>query len=182
MTLDGLTSSGSAEGIDLAGVEGTFTLTGSNNTISATNSAAVYIEGNTTIASTVTLKSVSATDSPANSIHIFNTTGSFTVTGDGSTAASGGIIDNATSNGVDLFNTENVSLSYMNIINGDAHGIFADEMTTLDLTGMAINDNGDVINESGFRFDHLYGTNTISDSTFTGNFFAGIFTPALTAR
>lgn len=90
---------------------GTLNFTGSGNTIDTTNSTALNISGT---ALGITLQSVSASNA-ASGIVLTNTTGSFAITGTGSTDGSGGTIQNITGSGIVLTNTTNVSLANMTL-------------------------------------------------------------------
>ena len=93
VTFDSLSASSSAvEGIVLSSVTGTFSV--SDGTISTTGVPAVDISGTGAgLAGTVTLDSVS-TDGGTLGISLSNITGTFTVTGSGTTDGSGGTIEN----------------------------------------------------------------------------------------
>lgn len=97
------------------------------------------------------------------------TTGSFTVTGDGSTAGSGGTIQNTTGDAVSLTNASNVELNFVNITNSDANGVFGNNVTGFTLNGANVTANGDAVNEGGLRFDNLLGAATILDTTISGS-------------
>lgn len=96
---------------------GAVEITNANNTISTTTVAAVTIDGTTIAASGVTLKSVSSDGAPR-AIYLNNagpaSGGFFTVTGTGSTDGSGGTIQNITNRGVEIVNTNMVTLKNMN--------------------------------------------------------------------
>ena len=101
----------------LANNSGTITVLGSNNVINATGGTAVNLANTTIGTSGVTLQSVSASGT-TNGITLNNTgNGAFTVTGSGVTDGSGGTIQNITQRGINLTNTQNVSLSNMTITN-----------------------------------------------------------------
>ena len=69
-------------------------------------------------------------DGAVNGISLTNTTGSFTVTGDGASARNdtGGTITNMTGNSISLTNVENASFSRMNITDSGANGIFGTDV------------------------------------------------------
>ncbi|MEZ5585165.1 MAG: hypothetical protein R3F37_22610, partial [Candidatus Competibacteraceae bacterium] len=98
------------------------------------------------------------------------TIGGFTITGDGSTAGSGGIIQNTTGNAVSLTNASNVALNFVNISNSNVNGIFGNNVTGFTLNGANVTGNGDAVNEGGLRFEeNLLGTAVISSSTISGS-------------
>jgi len=113
VTLDALSaSSATDEGIRLNNVSGSFAVTATNGTISTSNVPAVDIDGNPTLSLSLTMESISATNA-ANGILVQDTTGSFAVTGTGTTDGSGGTISDITNRGVSFVNSANVSLSNM---------------------------------------------------------------------
>ncbi len=97
---------------------GTVTVTGTTNSITSSGTA-ISLTSTTIGSGGVAFKSVSS--STATNGIVLNGTGSgaFTVTGDGSTAGSGGTIQSIVNSGVSLTNANNVSLSYMKFINAD---------------------------------------------------------------
>jgi hypothetical protein len=97
-------SSSNAAGITLNNVSGSFDVAG--GTISSGTATAVSIDGNPSVELGVTLTSVSS-NAASSGIVLTDTTGYFTVTGDGSTATqggngTGGTIQNSTDDGVKL--------------------------------------------------------------------------------
>ncbi|HEY3052840.1 MAG TPA: Ig-like domain-containing protein [Thermoanaerobaculia bacterium] len=91
---------------------GTLNISGASN-VTATNGIAFDV-GDMTLG--VTLVSVNASNS-SSGIRLVNTTGSFTVTGTGTTAGSGGTIQNMTARGAVFFNATNLTLKNMNFVN-----------------------------------------------------------------
>jgi len=169
--------SSNAASINLNNVSGDFDV--ASGTINSGTNVAVNINGNP-VDLGVTLTSVSA-NGAASSIVLNNTTGSFTVTGDGSTAGSGGTIQNTTGNAVSLTNANNVALNFVNISNSNANGIFGNNVTGFTLNGANVTNNGNEVNEGGLRFApldpinnpssgfNLLGTAVISNSTISGS-------------
>ncbi|NJN46232.1 MAG: cadherin-like domain-containing protein, partial [Candidatus Competibacteraceae bacterium] len=136
--------------------------------MSVSNSNGIAINLNTGNP-TATFTSVSASGG-ANGIVLTSTTGSFIITGDGSTAGSGGTIQNTTANAVSLTNASNVALNFVNISNSNANGIFGNNVTGFTLNGANVTNNGNAVNEGGLRFDqNLLGTAVISNSTISGS-------------
>jgi hypothetical protein len=98
--------------------------TDNSNTITTTsgaitNTGATAVEITRAIGTTplvVSLTSVSS-DGGVNGIKLNNVNGSFTVTGTGTTAGTGGTIQNKTSNGVEVTNATNITLTNMNLPN-----------------------------------------------------------------
>jgi|GEM_PF-5374668 len=109
-------------------IEG-ITLSGTNATIAGSNVGALKvrdasINGGTAVAVNISsggaldciFKSISANGAPKG-ISINNSTGSFQVTGTGTTAGSGGTIQNITNRGAEFISCSNISLKNMNFIN-----------------------------------------------------------------
>ena len=113
---------------------GTVNVTGSNNTLTATTSAALNVQNTTIGASGLTFKSISASGG-ANGIVLNNTGGSggLTVTGTGS-AGSGGTIANSTTDGIVLTSTATPSLSWMSVTDS-AGGATDDGIQMTNVTG-----------------------------------------------
>jgi uncharacterized repeat protein (TIGR01451 family) len=118
--LDGLSAvSGTDEGIRLINVAGIFGIEGSGpitttNAITTTNVAAVDIDGLLTVS--INLQSVSV-NGGTDGIKIKDTSGSFSVSGLGTTDGSGGTLQNLDDHGIELSNAQNVSISNMNLTN-----------------------------------------------------------------
>jgi uncharacterized repeat protein (TIGR01451 family) len=93
----------------LATNAGTISINGGS--LTGDNAAAVDISGS---ALNVSLISVSS-NLGSSGLRLANTTGSFSVNGNGSTLASGGTIQNKSADGVWLNNAANVTLKYLNI-------------------------------------------------------------------
>jgi VCBS repeat-containing protein len=115
-------STSTATGLSGGTVSGVTVSEVSVTTISAT---AVNLNGTSGM---VSLTSVSAGNTttapdPVNGISLTNTTGSFTVTGDGA-SGTGGTITNTTDNGISLINVAHASFSHMNITDSGVNGIF----------------------------------------------------------
>lgn len=110
----------------LASLNNTGTITSTSGVVTTSNTVAVEISGLTPANRTdlnLTLTSISASNS-SHGILLTNTSGSFTVTGDGATAGSGGAIQNMTSRGMSFVDATNITLGFMSLnnvgtINGD---------------------------------------------------------------
>ena len=144
--------------------------TNTASTVNTSTGIGVLIENTVIGGSGVTFRSVSV-NGANNGILLNNTgSGSFTITGNGSTAGSGGTIQNTISNAVRLSNASNVALNLVNISNSAANGIFGSNVTNFTLNGANVSGNGNAVNEGGLRFNpNLLGTSFISDSTITGS-------------
>ena len=83
-------------------------------------------------------------------ISLVSTTGSFTVTGDGTNANSGGVIsgktgsDGSTTNGIGIYlsSAQNVSLSYMDIEGCQNYGIRGSSVTNFSMTNCTVGTTG----------------------------------------
>ncbi len=193
MSFDEISSSNAA-GITLSSVGGDFDVT--TGTINSGTSTAVNISG-IPLDLGVTLTSVSASGA-ANGIVLNNTTGSFTVTGDGSTATqggndSGGVIQNITGDGIVLTDTTGITLRNMTI--GDTaatpansadattnigdDGVHATNVTDLGLFNVTIARTGTHgvrgINVTNFTFDDSLMLNAGDDQEENGLDFTGLF-------
>lgn len=168
-----LASGNTVQGVTLSNSGGT-ALTGNNfGTFTAaddivTNSSgpAINLTTGNLAASFIT---VSSTNSSTTGINLATTTGSFSVSGVGSTAGSGGTIQGTTNNGITLNSVTNVSFNLMTIQNVGGHGLGGVTVTGFSLTNSTISDTvtnitpADSVNLSG-----LLGTNTISSVSFNG--------------
>ncbi|EMI20777.1 hypothetical protein RMSM_02290 [Rhodopirellula maiorica SM1] len=165
MSFDEISSSNAA-GITLSGVGGDFDVT--TGTIDSGNSTAVSISGNP-IDLGVTLGSVSS-NGATNGIVLSNTTGSFTVTGDGGSSqnGSGGSILNSTGDAISLTTVTNISLDQMTVDDIGGHGVFGTGVVNLSISNSTFEDIGDVANEDAFSFrTQTGGTDNNLSGTFT---------------
>jgi hypothetical protein len=122
-------------GVRLGGVAGSTALKGSSfGTLSISNSE-INTPGTAIDLSTgalnATLKSVSSGAgsgvAPVNGVKLTSLTGAgLTVTGDGSTAGSGGTIQRSTGDGVAITSSTGLNLRFMNFQNISGRGVFAD--------------------------------------------------------
>jgi hypothetical protein len=126
---------------------GTVTVTGAGNTVESTTGTAVTLNGVGTGTDGVNLMSVSANGAP-NGIVLSGVTGAgLQVTGIGTTAGSGGTLQNTTSHAVSLGSmtgADSVSLKYMTVSGGNAGtaGIFGSAFGTLRVTGVSVSATG----------------------------------------
>jgi Bacterial Ig domain/Calx-beta domain len=164
------------------------TITATSGTISNTGATAVEItraSGFTPLV--ISLTSVSS-DGAANGITLNRVNGSFTVTGTGTTAGSGGTIQNKSGNGVDARNASNITLTNMNLPNnaqaqtvtgastqcgGDLRtgnnlscvaGIYLQAVVGVTLTNVSVTGS----KQMGINGNNVT-TFTMSNSTITGN-------------
>ncbi|WP_210160939.1 right-handed parallel beta-helix repeat-containing protein [Allomesorhizobium alhagi] len=152
---------------------GTVTVQGAGNTIASTTGTALNVVNTTIGASNLTFQSISSNGGGSAGINLSNTgaSGGLTITGIGTTAGSGGTINNKTVNGITLNNTRNVSLSNMIIDNNDGSGVGGAEVTNFSIIGSTVSNNADTATgeEAGLRFTGLYGNSAITNTTFSGS-------------
>ena len=154
-------------------------LTISEVSINATSGVAINLNiGNPTVSFT----SVSASGG-SNGIVLSNTTGSFTVNGDGATPGSGGTLQSLSADGVLLTDPGDVTLKFVNVTNTGKHGItLASTTGTQKLTlqntavqgaGVAVGTLGDGLNFSGTGSSNT--TIAVNASSFKTNEQNGMF-------
>jgi hypothetical protein len=182
----------SGNGFDVSGGAGGVTVTGTGNIISSTTGIGCTIVNTTIGAGGITFQSISA-NGAANGILLSNTgsTGTFTVTGVGTTAGSGGTIQNSTDDAIRLTSVNTVTLNLININNsGNAageygidmntsvsvvlnrisisgstdHGISATGGSNLQLLNSTILNAGNAANEHAMNLTNFGGTLTIDNS------------------
>jgi hypothetical protein len=165
-----LTIAGNVANIPTLG--GTLTLANSVtvNGFGMSTGSSTAITASSVTGISVTTRSIS-TSGAVNGISLTNTTGSFTVTGDGGGAnnGSGGTISGSTGPGILLSNATNISLGYMNIQNGTDDGINGTSVTGFTLTRCNVTGNGNSNVDEGIQFVNLLGTSSITNCTVTGN-------------
>lgn len=123
-TFDSLTVSSSNGAGLFANNGGTITVTGAGNTASASGGPAVSLTNTTIGPSGITFQSASANNATSGIVLNNTGSGSFTVTGTGTTDGSGGTIQNITNRGFEAINAANISLSNMNFTNATtANGV-----------------------------------------------------------
>jgi uncharacterized repeat protein (TIGR01451 family) len=176
--LDGLqTSNANAPAVRLLSVSGTFDLTGTDNTAGVGYGVtAIEVVGNSSIEPVVnmTFKSVN-TSGAYYAVQLYETapTSSLTVTGDGSTAGSGGTISNATY-GFYIQYVHNISLNWMAIQNSTYEGIWAQGVGGLTLANVAMNNNGTGGNGNSIYLLDNFGEIAITNSTISNSGIMGI--------
>lgn len=156
---------------------GTINVTGPNNSITATTGIALSASDVSIGTNGITFRSISANGggSPAITLDTVGGSGTFSVTGDGTTATqggngSGGLIQNRNSDGIVLNAVSNVSLANLTVSGSGTHGIEVDNVTNLDLTEVTLSNNGNALGENGFDAQNLLGnSNTIANSIITGS-------------
>ncbi|HMH52910.1 MAG TPA: putative Ig domain-containing protein [Candidatus Acidoferrum sp.] len=171
-TVRGLSvSTGASPGVSGGAVSG---VSISETRVTTTVGTAVSLNGT---GGTLSFTSVSS-NGAVNGINIANTSGSFTVTGDGggSNNGSGGAIQSSTGHGVTIATAANVSLGYMNIQNSGDAGIRGTGITNFTLDRSNVTNNGNSASDDGVQLGDVSGstvgatgTVTISNSNVSGN-------------
>ncbi|GGR33247.1 beta strand repeat-containing protein [Deinococcus ruber] len=132
-----------------AGIAGTSfgTLTTSGVSVTASGAPALDLSGGTLAA---TFSKLSSSNSPTHGLNLTNTQGSLSVTGDGSTAGSGGTISGALQNGVNVTSTgaaPSVALNWMNISGSKNYGVLytvpsaSSSSTAVSVSNSVLSDN-----------------------------------------
>jgi hypothetical protein len=164
---------------------GTVTATNANNAVTTTTGTAVDIASTTIGASGVVFKSVSA-NGAANGI-VLNSTGSsgnLSVTGDGSTANSGGVIQNTTSHAISLTSTQTPTFAWLKIANPAHAGVkgtgvhgFSFTHGTVTTFGSAASNVKDAafgFNDTSTPQNNLDGVVTIASNTISNGYGSGV--------
>ncbi len=146
----------------LANLNSAGTISSTSGGISSSGVPAVEVNGTNALNRTnlnMTLTSVSAS-AGTNGLVLNNTSGGFSVTGDGSNTAngSGGTISGMLADGILLTNATNVSLTGMNIQNNQNNGISGTEVDGFVLDDSNVTNNTNAVGEAGLRFSNLTGT------------------------
>jgi hypothetical protein len=177
-------STGSGKGISAAG-GGTLQIHGTGNTIATTTGQAIDMSGVTSAG--ITLQSVNTSGQVANgnNISLVNAgIGGFTITGTGTTAGSGGVLNGATGadgndaqgTGIYANNTSNISISNVNLAgtyqNYGLRGIGVNNLLLQDsnFTGVFGTTNAGLNLEGNVKLNDTYGAVTFKGDTFTGAF------------
>ncbi|HEY3582719.1 MAG TPA: Ig-like domain-containing protein, partial [Pyrinomonadaceae bacterium] len=174
ITFGSLTITPDAGQRGLLATDNSQTITTTSGSITTTTGVAVEItrgSGTTPLAMSLTLVS---SNGAASGIVMTNTSGSFTVTGNGADATiggngTGGNIQNSTGPGINLSGVTNISLTSMAIQSGGDDGIRG-----LNVNGFTFNrsksiNNGNAVTERGIEITNLLGTNSITNALVTGN-------------
>ncbi len=212
-----LNMTGSAPGFTATG-GGTVSVTDPNavgtapdNTIATVTGTSLNVANTTIGASGLNFRSIAASGA-ANGIILNNTgaTAGLTVAGNGA-AGTGGTIQNTTNSGIQVTDSRNLSLNWMNLTNanladggvaggtcdsavvsgcfgaidltnvtnvtmtrmviddGEEMGIVGSNVTGFSMANSTVQNVGDDAGETGVNFLNLFGTVSITNSTFTGN-------------
>ncbi|WP_031530236.1 Ig-like domain-containing protein [Dyadobacter crusticola] len=164
--------SGGVSPIDISSAGGSLTI--GSGTISASNVAAIEIAGNS-LALNVTLASVFC-NSAVKGISVSGTSGSFQITGSGSTAGTGGTIQNISGRGIEFSNAAGVTLNNINLINAntsDGAGCNAADNSACNAAVYANNVNAfrlERINISGNTTQNGINLRGVNDLTINNSF------------
>jgi uncharacterized repeat protein (TIGR01451 family) len=178
-------SSGANTG--LAGSGGISAISVNALNVTTTKGTAVNLNN---VGGSFTFTSISA-NGGSNGIVLNNTTGSFTVTGDGNASvggdASGGTLHNISTSAIQLTNVQNVSLKDLNIQNTDRSGINGTGVTNFSFTNGTVNKSGSQNFDANIAFNttnfsgaqtqngnNINGTLTVTDSVLSNGFAAGL--------
>ena len=181
--LDVDNSTSNQRGLDASG-GGTINVTGTGSAVDTGTATAIDIDGTTIGTNGMTFESVSSSGGTATGIVLNNAgSGGFTVTGNTTTttAGSGGTIADKTgvnglaSQGIGVFiqNTDNVSLSQMQLDDFGNFGIRGNNVDGFELIDSVINGtngNSNAEDEGSISFDELTGTANIHGSNISGGF------------
>ena len=164
----GLTLSTGANPAFTATGGGVVNVTGVGNTLATTTGTALVFS-DTIGTSGLTFRSISSNGAVSGiKLDFASGSGALAVTGLNGVAGSGGTVQNSTGRGISLVDASApVNLSYMNVQNGLAEGLWSTSLPSLALTGLSVSNNGDVAGEHGL----LIGARnvTIADSAVSGS-------------
>ena len=131
------------KGLTFGGLNGTVggTLTVSNASIAAGTTRAISLSGGTLAVSLTKVDSSGGT----NNISLTNTAGTFSISGTGTTAGSGGTLSGATSDGIVVNGAASVTIKNLNLSGSQQHGInwtASSGSSALTLTKVAVSSIG----------------------------------------
>lgn len=153
-------SSGTTSPIKLSTVTGNLTI--SSGTLTANNSTnvpALDISGGITLA--VNLTAVNANGGNKGMI-ISGTAGTFQVSGSGTTAGSGGTIQNIAQRGIELLNTTSITLKNMNLVNANQNDGTAPSGSASDMNNLNANAAVYALNTTGLTMDRVVISGTVA--------------------
>ncbi len=158
-------------GFNATGGATAINVSGTNNSITAAGGTALNVVNTTIGVSGLVFRSIVANGGTSGIV--LNSTGAdggLTVQGTG-TADSGGTIQNMTGDGVSLVSTRAVNLNRMLITNNGNNGVYGDELTDFSIADSSVTNNDSantVAFAAGIRFDELYGSSVINNTTVSG--------------
>jgi Domain of unknown function DUF11/HYR domain/Calx-beta domain len=160
----------------------------SGSVTTSSNTAVEITRSSGTTPLSISLTSVSA-NGGANGIVLTNTSGGFTITGNGNTSVggdnSGGTIQSTTGHGIFLTNVQNPSFTNFNVTNIGLSGIFGTNVTNFTLASSKIDgvNTSHTANDSNVAFNtnagcncenNLSGTVSITNNTINNSYQDGI--------
>jgi uncharacterized repeat protein (TIGR01451 family) len=153
-------SSGTTSPIKLSSVTGSLTIgSGTLTANNGTNIPALDISGGITLA--VNLTAVNANGGNKGMI-ISGTAGTFQVSGSGTTAGSGGTIQNIAQRGIELQNTTSITLKNMNLVNANQNDGTAPSGTPTDMNNLNANAAVYALNTIGLTMDRVVISGTVA--------------------
>lgn len=150
-------ATGSVSPIKIATSTGSLTIPSGN--ITATSVPAIDISGG--IALNVTLTAVNA-NGGTKGIIISGTSGTFTINGTGTTAGTGGTIQNIAQRGIELLNTTGITLKNMNLVNANQNDGTAPSGSASDMNNLNANAAVYALNTNGLTMDHVAISGTVA--------------------
>ncbi len=150
---------------------GTVEVTGAGNTITAAGGRALHVSGTTVGGLGLTFRSISSAGG-AEAIVMENTgaLNGLLVTGEGTTAGSGGTLSGGTY-GVRLDGVRNVLLRNMQVNDFASYAIRGSSVNGFELRGTVVSGaNGSAAGEGSVRFDALTGSALVSGSAISGGY------------
>ena len=162
-------------GLRLEGVTGSFGI--QSGTIAVSGAPAVKVESTGTLSLNVTLTSLGSSGSPSNGLKLSDTSGTFTVIGNGAAAqnGSGGTIINAVGDGISLSGVTGVSLNRMIVQGSGGNGLKGENVTNFTLNQSKFLSNGNALGEHGLNFsNNLLGSANFTSSLISGSYENGI--------
>jgi hypothetical protein len=154
----------SGNGFLANGMAAALTVTGAGNTVNSGTGTALSVTGATIGAGGLNFDTIAASGG-VNGI---------VLSGTGNTAGlsvGSGTIQNTTGDGVLLIDTVQVALTNLTVTGARGSGISGTGVTGFTLSGATVDGNGDDAgsDEAGIRFDNLWGTAAITNSTVTNS-------------
>ncbi len=140
-------------GLHITGTIGSVTTTG--GTVKTGMGTPIFVDGQGVLTPLSMLIESASCSGAANGIVLFDTTGHFTVAGDGSTPSSGGTFQATVGDAVDLKNASNISLNLMNLVDSGGNGIDGTSVDGFVLRGCELTGAGDAVDEDAVSFDDL---------------------------
>jgi uncharacterized repeat protein (TIGR01451 family) len=149
--------SGRISPVKLSTVTGSLTIT--SGTLTATNTPALDISGGIALAVNLTAVNVNGGNK---GLIISGTSGTFQVSGSGTTAGSGGTIQNIAQRGVELLNTNGITLKNMNLANANQNDGTEPLGSSSDMNNLGANAAVYALNTNGLTMDRVAISGTVA--------------------